>query len=92
MSAAASSTTAPQGTTRELLTLAGPLMLSNLAYTATQFALLTALSAVGRTYLSAGAGYVAQAAGWPDEEAAGRQIAAVYRELLGPPGHGDRQP
>ena len=27
----------------------------------------------------------AQAAGWPDEEAAGRQIVAVYRELLGPP-------
>ena len=27
-----------------------------------------------------------QAAGWPDEEAAGRQIAAVYRELLGAPG------
>lgn len=34
-------------------------------HTATQFALLTALSAVGRTYLSAGAGYVAEAAGWP---------------------------
>ena len=34
-------------------------------HTATQFALLTALSAVGRTYLSAGAGYVAQTAGWP---------------------------
>jgi MFS transporter, PAT family, beta-lactamase induction signal transducer AmpG len=34
-------------------------------HTATQFALLTALSAVGRTYLSAGAGYVAAAAGWP---------------------------
>jgi glycosyltransferase involved in cell wall biosynthesis len=27
-----------------------------------------------------------QAAGWPDEHAAGRQIAAVYRELLGAPG------
>jgi glycosyltransferase involved in cell wall biosynthesis len=27
-----------------------------------------------------------QAAGWPDEEAAGRTIVAVYRELLGPPG------
>jgi glycosyltransferase involved in cell wall biosynthesis len=27
----------------------------------------------------------AQAAGWPDEEAAGRTIVAVYRELLGPP-------
>jgi glycosyltransferase involved in cell wall biosynthesis len=27
-----------------------------------------------------------QAAGWPDEHAAGRQLAAVYRELLGTPG------
>jgi PAT family beta-lactamase induction signal transducer AmpG len=27
--------------------------------------LLTALSAVGRTYLSSGAGYVAQSTGWP---------------------------
>ncbi|HEY0125510.1 MAG TPA: glycosyltransferase family 4 protein [Blastococcus sp.] len=27
-----------------------------------------------------------QAAGWPDEHAAGRQLAAVYRELLGVPG------
>jgi len=27
--------------------------------------LLTALAAVGRTYLSAGAGYVAKATGWP---------------------------
>ena len=34
-------------------------------HTATQFALLTALAAVGRTYLSAGAGYVAQSTGWP---------------------------
>ena len=34
-------------------------------HTATQFALLTALAAVGRTYLSAGAGYVASATGWP---------------------------
>ncbi len=34
-------------------------------HTATQFALLTALSAVGRTYLSSGAGYAAQATGWP---------------------------
>ncbi|MBI5127935.1 MAG: MFS transporter [Rhodopseudomonas palustris] len=37
----------------------------NPLHTATQYALLTALSAVGRTYLSAGAGYVAQATGWP---------------------------
>jgi len=34
-------------------------------HTATQFALLTALAAVGRTYLSAGAGVVAEAVGWP---------------------------
>jgi glycosyltransferase involved in cell wall biosynthesis len=27
-----------------------------------------------------------QAAGWPDEHAAGRRLAAVYRELLGAPG------
>jgi PAT family beta-lactamase induction signal transducer AmpG len=33
-------------------------------HTATQYALLTALAAVGRTYLSAGAGYLAQATGW----------------------------
>ena len=33
-------------------------------HTATQFALLTALAAVGRTYLSAGAGYVADTTGW----------------------------
>jgi len=37
----------------------------NPLHTATQFALLTALSAVGRTYLSSGAGYVAQWTGWP---------------------------
>jgi PAT family beta-lactamase induction signal transducer AmpG len=34
-------------------------------HTATQFALLTALAAVGRTYLSASAGIVAEATGWP---------------------------
>src|SRR4029453_17216868 len=34
-------------------------------HAATQYALLTALAAVGRTYLSAGAGFVAEAAGWP---------------------------
>ncbi len=37
----------------------------NPLHVATQFALLTALAAIGRTYLSAGAGYVAQAFGWP---------------------------
>jgi MFS transporter, PAT family, beta-lactamase induction signal transducer AmpG len=36
----------------------------NPLHTATQYALLTALAAVGRTYLSAGAGYVAAATGW----------------------------
>ena len=39
--------------------------MQNPLHTATQFALLSALSAVGRTYLSAGAGYVAQWSGWP---------------------------
>ncbi len=34
-------------------------------HTATQYALLTALAAVGRTYLSAGAGFVAESVGWP---------------------------
>jgi MFS transporter, PAT family, beta-lactamase induction signal transducer AmpG len=37
----------------------------NPLHTATQFALLTALAAVGRTYLSSGAGYVAEITGWP---------------------------
>src|SRR5215471_16165161 len=36
----------------------------NPLHTATQYALLTALAAVGRTYLSAGAGFVAAATGW----------------------------
>jgi len=34
-------------------------------HTATQYALLTALAAVGRTYLSLGGGYIAEATGWP---------------------------
>ncbi|MFL6831018.1 MAG: AmpG family muropeptide MFS transporter [Xanthobacteraceae bacterium] len=38
---------------------------NNPLHTATQYALLTALSAVGRTYLSAGAGYIAEREGWP---------------------------
>jgi MFS transporter, PAT family, beta-lactamase induction signal transducer AmpG len=42
--------------------------LSNLCrnplHTATQYALLTALAAVGRTYMSAGAGFIAEATGW----------------------------
>ena len=33
-------------------------------HTATQFALLTALAAIGRTPLSAGAGFVAETTGW----------------------------
>ncbi len=37
----------------------------NPLHTATQYALLTALAAVGRTYLSSMAGYVAKATGWP---------------------------
>ena len=37
----------------------------NPLHTATQYALLTALSAVGRTYLASGAGFVAKATGWP---------------------------
>ncbi|WP_248310284.1 MFS transporter [Bosea sp. 117] len=36
----------------------------NPLHTATQYALLTALAATGRTYLSAGAGFVAAEAGW----------------------------
>lgn len=38
--------------------------LSNLAYTATQFALLSSFAAVGRTWLSAPAGYAAEQLGW----------------------------
>ncbi len=37
----------------------------NPLHTATQYALLTALAAFGRTYLSSGAGYLAAATGWP---------------------------
>jgi PAT family beta-lactamase induction signal transducer AmpG len=37
----------------------------NPLHTATQYALLTALAAVGRTYLSSPAGFLAHAAGWP---------------------------
>jgi MFS transporter, PAT family, beta-lactamase induction signal transducer AmpG len=38
---------------------------NNPLHTATQYALLTALAAFGRTYLSLGAGYIADATGWP---------------------------
>jgi PAT family beta-lactamase induction signal transducer AmpG len=34
-------------------------------HTATQYALLTALAAIGRTYLSSSAGFVAKMTGWP---------------------------
>src|SRR6266700_7936836 len=37
----------------------------NPLHTETQYALLTALAAVGRTYLASGAGYIAAATGWP---------------------------
>jgi PAT family beta-lactamase induction signal transducer AmpG len=37
---------------------------NNPLHTATQYALLTALAAVGRIYLSSGAGYLAEATGW----------------------------
>jgi MFS transporter, PAT family, beta-lactamase induction signal transducer AmpG len=37
---------------------------ANPLHTATQYALLTALAAFGRTYLSSGAGYIAAATGW----------------------------
>jgi PAT family beta-lactamase induction signal transducer AmpG len=37
----------------------------NPLHTATQYALLTALAAFGRTYLSSGAGFMAAATGWP---------------------------
>jgi PAT family beta-lactamase induction signal transducer AmpG len=37
---------------------------SNPLHTATQYALLTALAAVGRTYLSSAAGFIAESSGW----------------------------
>ena len=39
--------------------------LSNLAFTATQYALLSSFAAVGRTFLATPAGIVAEALGWP---------------------------
>ncbi|MBI1276285.1 MFS transporter [bacterium] len=39
--------------------------LCNARFTATQYALLSSLAAVGRTQLSAGAGYVSDQVGWP---------------------------
>lgn len=35
------------------------------SHTATQYALLTALTAVGRTFLASGGGFIAEATGWP---------------------------
>lgn len=40
--------------------------LCNLAFTATQYALLSSLAVVGRTWLSAGSGAMAEALGWVD--------------------------
>lgn len=54
----------------------------NPLHTATQYALLTALSAVGRTYLSSGAGYVAAATGWPAFFAISVLVAAPSLLLL----------
>ena len=39
-------------------------LLTNVAYTATQFALLTSLMAVGRTLFAAGGGWLAEQTGW----------------------------
>jgi PAT family beta-lactamase induction signal transducer AmpG len=39
--------------------------LSSVAYTATQFALLSALAGVGRTWMAAPSGYLAEELGWP---------------------------
>ena len=62
-------------------------------HTATQFALLTALSAVGRTYLSSGAGYVAQSTDWPTFfvlEHAGRAPSFALLAWLQARGHHER--
>ena len=40
--------------------------LCNIAYTATQYALLSSLFAVPRTLISSGTGYVAEAVAWTD--------------------------
>jgi PAT family beta-lactamase induction signal transducer AmpG len=55
---------------------------NNPLHTATQYALLAALSAVGRTYLSSGAGFVAQATGWPAFFAISVAVAAPSLVLL----------
>jgi len=55
----------------------------NPLHTATQYALLTALSAFGRTYLSSGAGFVAAATGWPLFFAIAALVAVPSLMLLG---------
>jgi MFS transporter, PAT family, beta-lactamase induction signal transducer AmpG len=55
----------------------------NPLHTATQFALLTALSAVARTFLSADAGYVAKDTGWPLFFAISASLAIPGLLLLG---------
>jgi glycosyltransferase involved in cell wall biosynthesis len=52
-------------------------------------AVVDVLTDPGRTARLSAAG-PRQAAGWPDEAAAARQLVAVYRELLGPPEGPDR--
>jgi MFS transporter, PAT family, beta-lactamase induction signal transducer AmpG len=56
--------------------------LSSLAYTATQFALLSSFAAVGRTWLSTPSGYLANAFGWVGFWAATVVIAVPGMALL----------
>ncbi|MFN3658739.1 MAG: AmpG family muropeptide MFS transporter [Pseudolabrys sp.] len=51
-------------------------------HTATQYALLTALAAFGRTYLSASAGYLAESIGWPAFFATSAAVALPSLALL----------
>ena len=55
--------TTGMGTTAFVAYLSG---LCNVAYTATQYALLTSLMALSRTALSSGAGWLAEQMSWPD--------------------------
>jgi PAT family beta-lactamase induction signal transducer AmpG len=57
--------------------------LSNLAYTATQFALLSSFAAVGRTWLTTPAGILAEELGWPGFWIATTLIAIPGLLLLG---------
>ena len=54
--------------------------LSSLAYTATQFALLSSFAAVGRTWLAAPSGYIAEGLGW-----VGFWLFTVVVAVLTPP-------